>query len=60
MPHLMSDLTAKDDGKRLAALELIGRLFALPGSQLYDDFPELFKEFVRRSRDQKVCYAQRI
>jgi sister-chromatid-cohesion protein PDS5 len=55
MPHIMSDLTAKEDAKRLSALELLGKLYALPNSDMQADFPELFKEFVRRSKDQKVC-----
>lgn len=57
MPHIMSDLTAKEDAKRLSALELLGKLYALPNSDMHADFPELFKEFVRRSKDQKVCNA---
>ncbi len=55
MPHIMSDLTAKEDAKRLSALELLGKLYALPDSDMHADFPELFKEFVRRSKDQKAC-----
>ena len=54
MPHIMSDLTAKEDAKRLAALELLGKLYALPNFDIHSDFPELFKEFVRRSKDQQA------
>lgn len=54
MPHIMSDLTAKEDAKRLSALELLGKLYALPNSNMHSDFPELFKEFVRRSKDQQA------
>ncbi len=54
MPHIMSDLTAKEDAKRLSALELLGKLYALPDFKIHNDFPELFKEFVRRSKDQQA------
>lgn len=54
MPHLMSDLTAKEDAKRLSALALLGHLYAMPNSDIHSDFPELFKEFLRRSKDQKA------
>ncbi|BDA45205.1 Sister chromatid cohesion protein PDS5 homolog A [Coccomyxa sp. Obi] len=60
MPHIMSDLTAKEDAKRLSALDLLGKLYALPDSNIHSDFPELFKEFVRRSKDQQVEVRQRM
>lgn len=54
IPRLTSDLRAKDISKRTAAMDLMGKLFALPDSQLHQDSPELLTEFLGRSRDQKV------
>ena len=54
MPHLLGELGAPDDQRRLAALELAGRL-AREEPRLEEHFPEVLQEFVRRARDQQVA-----
>ena len=53
MPHLLAELGAADEQRRLGALELAGRL-AREQPRLEEHFPEVLQEFVRRSRDQQV------
>ena len=57
MPTLLDELRDKEDAKRLEAVELLGRLFSMRGCSACTEFPELFEEFLRRSRDQKVSIA---
>ena len=45
---------ARDVCRRATALGTVGALFALPDSDAERALPELFREFVRRSLDQKV------
>ena len=40
--------------KRLEAVELLGKLFYMRDCSACTEFPELFEEFLRRSRDQKA------
>ena len=54
MPILLDELRDKEDAKRLEAIELLGRLFSMKNCSACTDFPELFEEFLRRSRDQKA------
>lgn len=54
LPHLEIELQADEDGKRLAAVGLVGRLFAVPGSDMDAQYAGLFGEFVRRFRDLKA------
>ena len=54
MPSLLDELRDQDDAKRLGALDLLGKLFSLQGSEACSAFPELFQEFLRRSTDQKA------
>ena len=52
MPHLLAELTAREDAKRAIALGTVGALLGLLDAE--HALPELFSEFVRRSKDQKV------
>lgn len=54
LPKLASELQLDQESKRLAALELLGRLLPLPGSDLDLAYPGLFEEFLKRACDQKV------
>lgn len=54
MPNVLDELRDKEDSKRMEALDLLGKLFSMKGSDACIAFPELFLEFVRRSQDQKV------
>ena len=54
LPKLASELQVDQESKRLAALELLGRLLSLPGSDLDVTYAELFQEFLKRACDQKV------
>ena len=54
MPTLLDELRGKEDAKRLEAVELLGLLFSMKNCSACTEFPELFEEFLRRSRDQKV------
>lgn len=54
LPKLAAELQVDQEPKRLAALQLLGKLLALPGSDLDVTYAELFKEFLRRACDQKV------
>lgn len=54
MPLLAQELQAEEEARRLEAIDLLGRLFRLPGSDMDQEFSFLFEEFVRRSKDQKA------
>lgn len=54
MPNILDELRDKEDAKRLEAVELLGRLFSMRDCSACTEFPELFEEFLRRSRDQKA------
>lgn len=54
MPNVLDELRDKEDGKRMEALDLLGKLFSLKSCAACTDLPELFQEFVRRSKDQKA------
>ena len=54
MPTLLDELRDKEDAKRLEAVELLGLLFSMKNCSACTEFPELFEEFLRRSRDQKA------
>ena len=57
LPKLASELQLDQESKRLAALELLGRLLSLPGSDLDVTYTELFGEFLKRACDQKVAHS---
>ena len=54
MPNVLDELRDKEDSRRGEAVELLGKLFSLPDSDACAAFPELFQEFLRRSKDQKA------
>ena len=54
LPLLAQELQAEEEARRLEAIDLLGRLFRLPGSDMDQEFSFLFEEFVRRSKDQKA------
>jgi len=39
---------------RLKAVQLLGRLFALPGRQFAQEYPSLFSDFLKRFSDKVV------
>ena len=60
LPHLARQLGLEDEARRLAAVDLLGPLFSIPGPQLDADNTQLFTELLRRFTDQKVSTCQRI
>lgn len=54
LPLLAHELQVEDETKRLAALDLLGKLFTLPGSDMDQEYGYLFEDFLRRCKDQKV------
>jgi len=54
LPKLISELQLDKEAKRVAALQLLGRLLSSPGSDMDTSYPELFTEFLRRACDEKV------
>lgn len=55
LPHLSLELQVDSDTKRGAAVELLGRLFAQPGSsEILADYSDLFRDLLKRLHDQKV------
>ncbi|KAK9811630.1 hypothetical protein WJX72_007291 [[Myrmecia] bisecta] len=60
LPHLMLELQVDEEAKRLAAIDLLGKLFTLPEADLDTEYAELFKEFLRRFTDQKAEVRLRV
>ena len=58
MPSVLDELRDQDDAKRLEALDVLGKLFSVKGSEACTAYPELFLEFLRRSTDQKASQIQ--
>lgn len=54
LPHLAQQLGLEDEARRLAAVDLLGALFSIPGTRLDAEYAQLFTEFLRRFTDQKV------
>ena len=54
LPHVGNELHMDAEANRLAAVDLLGRLFALPGSDMDAKYPELFTCLLLRCKDQKV------
>jgi hypothetical protein len=54
LPHLARQLGLQDETRRLAAVDLLGPLFSIPGSQLDAENTHLFTELLLRFTDQKV------
>ncbi len=55
MPNVLDELRDKEDTRRGEAVDLLGKLFSLPHSDACAMYPELFQEFLCRSKDQKAC-----
>lgn len=54
LPLLAQELQAEEEARRLGAIDLLGKLFKLPDSDMDQEYSFLFEEFIRRSKDQKV------
>ena len=54
LPLLAHELQVEVEAKRLDAIDLLGKLFTLPGSDMDQEYSYLFEEFLRRCKDQKV------
>ena len=52
---MSQELQVNNESRRLAAVQLLGSLFSLPGSDMDEAYDSLFDEFLRRTMDQKVC-----
>lgn len=59
LPLLAQELQAEEESRRLEAVDLLGQLFMLPGSDMDLEYGYLFEELMRRCKDQKVgCRAK--
>ena len=54
LPLLAQELQAEEESRRLDAVDLLGQLFMLPGSDMDLEYSYLFEELMRRCKDQKV------
>lgn len=54
LPLLVHELQVEVEAKRLDAIDLLGKLFTLSGSDMDIEYNYLFEEFLRRCKDQKV------
>ncbi len=54
LPLLIHELQVEVEGKRLDAIDVLGKLFTMPGSDMDQEYSYLFEEFLRRCKDQKV------
>lgn len=54
LPHLDGELRTPVESHRIAAVQLLGKLLALPGSTIAEDHPELFDALLQRCKDAKV------
>ncbi|GMH26851.1 hypothetical protein Nepgr_028694 [Nepenthes gracilis] len=54
IPYLTGELLTDQSETRLKALNLVGELFALPGSVISEEFEPIFSEFLKRLTDQVV------
>jgi hypothetical protein len=55
LPRLVLELRVEDPEKRMAAVDLLGRLFSIPGSDMDVSYQELLGELLRRLKDNQVC-----
>lgn len=53
LPHLDGELRTPVESHRIAAVQLLGKLLALPGSTIAEDHPELFDALLQRCKDAK-------
>ena len=54
LPLLANELQVEVEAKRLDAIDLLGKLFTLPGSDMDQEYSYLLEDFLRRCKDQKV------
>ncbi|XVF26230.1 hypothetical protein REPUB_Repub13aG0281300 [Reevesia pubescens] len=54
VPYLTGELLTDQLDTRLRAVRLVGDLFALPGSTIYEAFQPIFSEFLKRLTDRVV------
>ena len=54
LPHLGNELHVDDESHRTAAVKLLGKLLALPGSTMATEYPELLASLLLRCKDLKV------
>ncbi|KAL3693850.1 hypothetical protein R1sor_007501 [Riccia sorocarpa] len=54
IPNLTRELVTDQIDVRLKAVELLGRLFALPGQHVAQEYKQLFSEFLKRFSDKAV------
>jgi len=54
LPLLIHELQVEVEAKRLDAIDVLGKLFTMPGSDMDQEYSYLFEEFLRRCKDQKV------
>ncbi|GAB4821978.1 hypothetical protein N2152v2_009024 [Parachlorella kessleri] len=55
LPHLGPELQVESESNRLAAVDLLGKLFSQPGrSSILQEYAELLQDLLKRLHDQKV------
>lgn len=54
IPNLTQELVSDQVDVRLKAVQLLGRLFALPGQHVAKEYRQLFSEFIKRFTDKAV------
>lgn len=54
VPHLTSELQSGDGNKRLEAVQLLCKLFSLPGSKLVSEYEDVLEALLSRYQDTKV------
>ncbi|DBA83186.1 TPA: hypothetical protein ACH3X2_006702 [Trebouxia sp. C0005] len=59
-PLLIHELQVEVEAKRLNAIDVLGKLFTMPGSDMDQEYSYLFEEFLRRCKDQKVEVRLRV
>jgi len=57
LPLLIHELQVEVEAKRLDAIDVLGKLFTMPGCDMDQEYSYLFEEFLRRCKDQKVKSA---
>lgn len=58
VPHLTSELQSSDGTKRLEAVQLLSKLFSLPGSKLVTDYGDVLDALLGRYQDTKVSCSR--
>ncbi|DBA74057.1 TPA: hypothetical protein ACH3X1_010871 [Trebouxia sp. C0004] len=60
LPLLIHELQVEVEAKRLDAIDVLGKLFTMPGSDMDQEYSYLFEEFLRRCKDQKIEVRLRV